>query len=350
MSYNAASSAASKKIGPLRLFLLVSLVIIPGIVGQPYAEDLLAEGKSLFEAQRYDLAQEKLTVYLNAHPGDPVAMFYLGRIESDGAKSQEYFQRIVDESPQHELADDALAEIAEYYYARGYYITAQRYYRQLLQDYPQSNQAGRAQFRIGQTYMAVKKPGPAREALEKLVNEYPTSEWVIYANAALVHAYILEKDWENAISLAEELTPQEAYHPVKGYLLKDIAEGYTQLGRKKEAEIALQRILVECPTSYEASRLPAHIRPPKAIAVPVDTTGHFVVQAGAFSDSSNATRLQDTLIAKGFSAFLNSKLVDEHMFWRVWVGPYRTRSEAEQVASLIPLPDGSSAQVAEIEK
>ena len=336
----------------VRVRVLVLLVLMVAVCAgrQSRAADVLAEGKSLFEAGRYDLAREKLTAHLNAHPGDAEALFYLGRIESKGPKAQEYFQRVVDESPRHQLADNALSEIADYYYARGYYITAQRYYGQILRDYPQGDQTERAQFRIGQSRLAVKKPGEAREALEKLIEEHPKSEWALQANAALVEVYLLEEDWENAVSLAEELIAQKEYAPLKAFLLKNVAEGYKRLGRNADADVALQRILVECPKSLEASRLPAHIQAPEAAAVPVDTTGNFAVQVGAFADSVNAYGLREAFKVQGFSAFLTRVPVDSLVLWRVRIGPYRTEAEAALTAKLVQLPDGSHPTVVQIKK
>jgi tetratricopeptide (TPR) repeat protein len=344
------SAGAGNKGARVLRFLLLSSLIALGGTRQLHAEDLLAEGISLFEAHRYDLAQEKLTSFLNAHPGNPIAMFYLARIEPEGPKSQEYLQRVVDESPQHALADDALAEIADYYFARGYYITAQNYYQRVLQDYPRGDQVDRAQFRIGRTYLAVKKPSQARDAFKRLLAKHPAPDWAIQANAALVDVYLMEEDWENSISLAEDLVGKEPYLPVKAYLLKDIAEGYEHLGRKADADVALRRILVECPNSYEASRLPAGIRAPQAVAVPTDTSGHFAVQVGAFGDSTNAADLRETFAAQGFSVFLDATSVDSLLLWRVRIGPYRTRAEAELTASLIHLPDASPPGVVQIEK
>lgn len=340
-------AARGRDAGRPVLWALLWGAVVLGAAGWVFAADLLAEGRSLLEAQRYDLAREKLVAFLNAHPGDPEALFLLARVEPDGPKSQEYLQRIVDEAPQHELADDALAQIADYYYARGYYVTAQKHYLRVVQDYAGGDQSDKARFRIGQTYLALKKPAQARQALEELASQRRGSVWAVHANAALVDAYLLEEDWENAVSLAEELVADEAYKDLKAYLLKDIAEGYTRLGRDGEAKAALQRIRVECPNSFEESRLSPGIQAPGAVVVPVDSLGRFAVQAGAFGDSTNAAALLDLLAGQGFSTRLSATPLDSPVLWRVRIGPYRTRAEAELVASLIRLPGGTPPRVIE---
>jgi cell division septation protein DedD len=59
--------------------------------------------------------------------------------------------------------------------------------------------------------------------------------------------------------------------------------------------------------------------------------GGYSVQVGAFSDSSSARGLIDSLREKGYAAYVSRGKGDEAA-WRVRVGPLRTRADAETTA------------------
>jgi DedD protein len=64
-------------------------------------------------------------------------------------------------------------------------------------------------------------------------------------------------------------------------------------------------------------------------AVPADTARAFVVQLGAFSDQSKAKRQLTSLLSNGFKAYTETVKVDNNEITRVRIGPFTTRSAAE---------------------
>jgi cell division septation protein DedD len=70
-------------------------------------------------------------------------------------------------------------------------------------------------------------------------------------------------------------------------------------------------------------------RPPPAAAAP---KASIAVQVGAFSERAAADRLRGRLDQAGFPAYLSPGAVSGQP-WRVRVGPYATRVEADQIAS-----------------
>ncbi|GEM_PF-3718842 len=57
----------------------------------------------------------------------------------------------------------------------------------------------------------------------------------------------------------------------------------------------------------------------------------WVIQLGSFSNNKNATNLRDKLQSAGFDSFVETKPVDGHAITRVYVGPEKTRHDAEKV-------------------
>lgn len=64
-------------------------------------------------------------------------------------------------------------------------------------------------------------------------------------------------------------------------------------------------------------------------AVPADTARAFVVQLGAFSDQSKAKQQLTNLLSNGFKAYTETVKVDNNEITRVRMGPFMTRSAAE---------------------
>ena len=126
------------------------------------AEDPVA----LFEAGKYKEAKKAFLAREPKNPDDPVVMYYLGRLNADGAGSRRIFERLLQKYPDHGLADDALLELAEADFAHpaGTYLTARKRYRQLMQDYVDSPHIAMAHYRVGLTFMAVHQPDSAKAA------------------------------------------------------------------------------------------------------------------------------------------------------------------------------------------
>ena len=60
-----------------------------------------------------------------------------------------------------------------------------------------------------------------------------------------------------------------------------------------------------------------------------DTTKGFVVQLGAFSDQLKARQQQSNLASNGFKAYTETLKIDNNEVTRVRIGPFMTRSAAE---------------------
>lgn len=143
----------------ISVLLVVSYMLVSG---QAWA----ADGVALFKEGKFGQAREAFEAVLKQQTDDPVALYYLGRLTSEGAKSQFFFQRLIQKHPKHDLADDAFLELAEVKFAQGLYLTARKQYRQLLQNYPNTDRQGMAHYRVGLTFLAIKQADSALVAFD----------------------------------------------------------------------------------------------------------------------------------------------------------------------------------------
>jgi DedD protein len=80
---------------------------------------------------------------------------------------------------------------------------------------------------------------------------------------------------------------------------------------------------------------PAVAAPAPRAAAPVSATGDWVVQLGSFGDEANARRLADRSTTVGYKATLSSYKSGGKTMYRVRVGPYQSRGQADATASAL---------------
>jgi TolA-binding protein len=282
------------------------------------SDSLFTQGKILFEMGEYEQAKQKFAQHLTQHPDDPLALFYLGKTEPDGIKSQEYLRSLLNRFPNHQLADDALFQVAQFWYAKGYYITAQQQFLRLLEQYPPSPLAAQCQYFIGEILLALDKPEQAEKQFQKLVQLYPASEVVIYANCGLVDAYQLQEKYQQAISLGESLLNKAS--SFKSHLL------YTLEATLLSSPVVTQESTPDDSTARKATF---------PVETAADSSAQYYIQAGAFGNIANATALHSRLAVGNFPVKLATKLSEQKLLYVVQVGPYKTRASAEEVAEKI---------------
>jgi TolA-binding protein len=261
-----------------------------GMVGQIWG----ADAKALFDAGNFDDARTAFEALLQENPNDAVALYYLGRLTPDGAKSKAYFQQLVNKHAEHDLADDALFELVEVDFAQGLYLTARRKYRVLLSQYPKTNQVGMAHYRIGLTFLAMNQGDSALAAFDA-----------------------------TQVFLADE--------PARNHARLGRLEALLQMGQKmaalQEAKLWLTEGVGEL--DGEVRSFIAKIAPDDvAVVEAVDPTDGFWIQVAAFGSQEGALALKVRLEKTGYQVDLGGKSNSKLIF--VFVGNYSTRDVAER--------------------
>ncbi len=152
-----------------------------------------ADPVALFRDGQFDRAKAVFTRALNAEPDNPVALYYLGRLTREGAKSREYFKRLLKSHPGHELADDALFELAEADYAgpSGRYFRAADRYKRLLNEYRSSPLASLSRHRLGCVYLNTRRPDSALVVFQNVLDADPRSEIALHARLGRIEALVM---------------------------------------------------------------------------------------------------------------------------------------------------------------
>ncbi|MDR2143298.1 MAG: SPOR domain-containing protein [Treponema sp.] len=91
-------------------------------------------------------------------------------------------------------------------------------------------------------------------------------------------------------------------------------------------------------------RTPVSVK--SAAAPPQKTYNDFWVQAGSFSTRDRADGVKKTLHDKGIAAIITNQQINDQTFYRVRIGPYTSRNEADYWLAMIKSIDGfESSQV-----
>jgi DedD protein len=94
------------------------------------------------------------------------------------------------------------------------------------------------------------------------------------------------------------------------------------------------------------SAAPVSAKPAASVAPPKKTYNDFWVQAGSFSTRDRADGVKKTLDDKGIAAIITNQQINSQIFYRVRIGPYTSRSEADYWLAMIKSISGfESSQI-----
>jgi outer membrane protein assembly factor BamD len=127
----------------------------------------------------------------------------------DYVLAAEAYKRLLDASPLHDLADDALLGLADAHRALGDYALAEAEYADLLIDYPRSPLVPEAEYKIGLSYYEQSLPAAldqsmTRQAIDQFeyfLSAYPESEFAPGARERIAELTdrLADKDYQNAM-------------------------------------------------------------------------------------------------------------------------------------------------------
>jgi tetratricopeptide (TPR) repeat protein len=145
---------------------------------------------ALFEAGKFDQAKKAFSERLLEQPGDAAALYYLGKLNSDGAKSAQLFERVLAEHQRSEYADKARFELAELVFSGPYgrYVRARGMYRAFLVAHPESVLGAKARYRIGQTFLITNDADSALIVFNDLMADQTESNLMPYVRLGVAEA------------------------------------------------------------------------------------------------------------------------------------------------------------------
>ena len=299
----------------------------------------LEKGLNLYDSGQFEEARVFFETYLETHPDHPEALYYLGTLEMDGAKSQKYFRTLWINHPIHPFAADALFAICQYHYAKGYYITAGKMFQDLVKNYPESDVADDATYWSALCHLVAQHPDSALFMWQTFLKDYPKSNMYDWAVLGVGDALFALTKYDDACREYRKIVDSPFGEDLKCTALYRLGNCYERLGDSASAQKCYDTIVEQFPHCYERILIKGHVRNEHDSGRRVSET--YSLQIGAFVHKENAIKLQNVLSGKGYEVTITSKYKDDGtLLHAVHVGSYSTKEQAQSVAERLEREEG----------
>jgi len=214
----------------------------------------LEEAVAFYEAGRHDRARDAFLRILEDRPGEPVALFHLGRMDPDREAAEQYYLKVLLHDPEHALADDALLEVSRIQFDLERHDDAVNACNRLLKAYPDSELRDETRFLLGRALLAGRRPELSRMVFQQLLDSKPDSALVRSARLEVADSY---REQGNLIEAARQYLKFEVDFPEAEGLervLLQAGQCLQQAGRDMEAGYVYQRLITRYPDTPEANR------------------------------------------------------------------------------------------------
>ena len=336
-----------------RMMLLSALCVF--VVNLPLLADDFVKGEKALKAGDYAAARQAFGDYLAKDPKGAQARrarLNLADLEQDLARAIDGYRRLLDEKKGDEVEQLAQKGMAERFYLVSRYAEARENYGRFLDNYPGSPRSGEVLFWYATCHVLLNETEKGIELFEQLIAKPGASgERVIWAKIALAECLLkLERTSEAEARLKGMLgTPAEKDYGNLIYF--HLAECYEQDKKIAEASRAYRKVVEDYPRSFEVEEAKRRLELMRLEHPKVVGAGTlFSVQVGAFSSKSNAGELAEKLKAKGYQAYTVSETARAGgvILYRVRVGKYKSRSEAENQARLLASKEDMPGMVIQV--
>jgi TolA-binding protein len=218
---------------------------------------------------------------------------------------------------------ERLYKQAEEYFLNDNYQEAIGKLESIVSHFPRSRYADDALFLIGLSYLKEKDWQEARGNFRKLLGEYHDSNLLAEAQIGLADSSYLAGDINQAISGYRQFLIDNPQGPLLAEVYLKLGRCYQKKGRWDEARYYFKRVCADYPLSFEAVEASSMLGNDKL---------YFTVQVGSFVDRRNALSTCKKLENRGYQAYLSEVKKEGRLLYRVRVGRFESRGEADYIA------------------
>ena len=184
--------------------LITCLLLQNNILCAQAQESEILFAKKAIDDGFYDLAVEKLQVFLGKYPDSlhkSEAHLLLGKCfynKGEFKKALYEFELITKDPEAGELEDDALYWTAEVYFKSGQYDKAMDYYQRIIDDFQDSPFLSFSYYSIGWCYYELKEYAEALDELETVISRFPLISIVVKAEYKICEILYEAKEFAKA--------------------------------------------------------------------------------------------------------------------------------------------------------
>ncbi len=260
-------------------------------------------------------ARRFLQSYLETHPSDPQALYWMSIFVPQADTSAHYLRELLSLHPKGKLADWASVSLGKNLYARGLYLSCQKALRHNFAD---STLKAEGRYWLGRAFLALNQPDSAQNCFQIVLSLGADPLLKGLAQIGIGDCLFIQGDYSSALReyrATEESSPLPEILP---QILWKEALSLEGLGQNKEANKHYGYILDRFPSSY----------PAKAATKKLNQTPNrerLSIQLGAFKERANARNLKELLAGDGYQAWIERR----GNLFAVLVGSLKERKEAK---------------------
>ncbi|MFA5164016.1 MAG: tRNA (N6-isopentenyl adenosine(37)-C2)-methylthiotransferase MiaB [Candidatus Omnitrophota bacterium] len=217
-------------------------------------------------------------------------------------------------------AAPVFAETVEEYFVGGDYENT---VREGVKQVGNSKEQDKLYYMIGTSLNKIGRYDLARKNFNQLVSAFPRSRFCPLAQLGIADSYYLTGDYKNAFTEYEKYMTKYPNAGGGATAYFRLAKSAQKEGKWQAARNYYQKVKSEFPMSFEAQM---------AAQALGDEILFFTVQVGSFNKKSNALKLCDELVKKGYEASIVKPEQPGEGSYKVRVGKLDAREGAEELA------------------
>jgi len=312
------------------ILLALLLVIFSFSEGRTQSSALYRAAVDYFQQGEYEKAKERLTRITSINES-PESMLLLARCEFDPDLKRDILKRMLNKFPESAYADDASYELGTVYYLTDKFEESDDIFRKLASA-PGDLQDDALYMRGLSLYRAGKKDA-AEDVLKTFEKKCGSSPFLQDAFILSIRIkYDMEKDKECLEMVQDALVrfdPNDRTPAI--YLLA--VKAFTRIGNDAKAVEFfdfLKKNFPDSPEKEEASRFILGLSEKEEETTPVPS-GRFTVQVAASQDSEKAERTAAQLQRLGYDSYIVQARIRGKVYFRVRVGHFARRVDADKL-------------------
>ncbi|MDD5270853.1 MAG: tRNA (N6-isopentenyl adenosine(37)-C2)-methylthiotransferase MiaB, partial [Candidatus Omnitrophica bacterium] len=212
------------------------------------------------------------------------------------------------------------AETVEEYFVSGDYENT---VREGVKQVGSSREQDKLYYMIGTSLNKIGRYDLARKNYNQIIGSFPRSRFSPLAQLGIADSYYLAGDYKNALAEYEKYITKYPKSEGGATAYFRLAKSAQKEGKWQAARNYYQKVRGEYPMSFEAQM---------AAQALGEEILFFTVQVGSFNKKSNALKLCDELVKKGYPASIVKSGQQAEESYRVRVGKLDAREAAEELA------------------
>ncbi len=206
-------------------------------------------------------------------------------------------------------------------------------YRKAISEANKVEEA-QAHYIMGLSYLKLGKPSHGRKHFRFILDMYPQIEIKGETALSIADSYFFEGDFENAAAKYTDFINNFPYSGLISLAYLRLGQSQRRLGHWSAAKTSLSKVIKDFPYSFER----------KGAQKELLKEFYYYIQAGSFSRKTNANRLLKILRRKNFDAYINTIEKNSRTFYRVCIGEFQDREDADVVLRKLKT-NGYSAKI-----